>query len=33
MDIGPENRYFQMIRGARGEALSELPNPDRLGVR
>jgi len=36
-DIGPENRYFQMIRGAWGEALreafSELPNPDWLGVR
>jgi putative proteasome-type protease len=37
MDIGPDNRYFQMIRGAWGEALreafSELPNPDWLGVR
>ena len=37
VDIGPENRYFQMIRGAWGEALreafSELPNPDWLGVR
>ena len=37
MDIGPENKYFQMIRGAWGEALreafSELPNPDWLGVR
>jgi putative proteasome-type protease len=37
MDIGPENKYFQVIRGAWGEALreafSELPNPDWLGVR
>jgi putative proteasome-type protease len=37
VDIGPENRYFQMIRGAWGEALreafSELPNPDWLGNR
>ena len=33
MDIGPENKYFQMIRGAWGEAFSELPNPDWLGVR
>ena len=37
VDIGPENRYFQMIRGAWGEALreafSELPNPDWLGLR
>ncbi len=37
VDIGPENQYFQMIRGAWGEALreafSELPNPDWLGVR
>ena len=37
VDIGPENHYFQMIRGAWGEALreafSELPNPDWLGVR
>jgi len=37
VDIRPENRYFQMIRGAWGEALreafSELPNPDWLGVR
>jgi putative proteasome-type protease len=37
VDIGPENKYFQMIRGAWGEALreafSELPNPDWLGVR
>ncbi len=37
MDIGPDNGYFQMIRGAWGEALreafSELPNPDWLGVR
>jgi putative proteasome-type protease len=37
VDIGPDNRYFQMIRGAWGEALreafSELPNPDWLGVR
>lgn len=37
VDIGPENRYFQMIRGAWGEALREafsaLPNPDWLGVR
>jgi putative proteasome-type protease len=32
VDIGPENKYFQVIRGAWGEALreafSELPNPD-----
>ena len=37
VDIGPDNRYFQMIRGAWGEALREafsaLPNPDWLGVR
>ena len=37
VDIGPANRYFQMIRGAWGEALREafsaLPNPDWLGVR
>ena len=37
MDIGPDNRYFQVIRGAWGEALREafsaLPNPDWLGVR
>jgi putative proteasome-type protease len=37
VDIGPENRYFQMIRGAWGEALREafsaLPNPDWLGLR
>jgi putative proteasome-type protease len=37
VDIGPDNRYFEMIRGAWGEALreafSELPNPDWLGVR
>jgi putative proteasome-type protease len=37
MDIGPDNRYFQMIRGAWGEALREafsaLPNPDWLGAR
>jgi len=37
MDIGPDNKYFQMIRGAWGEALreafSELPNPEWLGVR
>jgi len=37
MDIGPDNRYFQMIRGAWGEALREafsaLPNPDWLAVR
>jgi putative proteasome-type protease len=36
-DIGPDNKYFQMIRGAWGEALreafSELPNPEWLGVR
>jgi putative proteasome-type protease len=34
VDIGPDNQYFQMIRGAWGEALreafSELPNPDWL---
>jgi putative proteasome-type protease len=37
VDIGPDNRYFQMIRGAWGEALREafsaLPNPDWVGVR
>jgi len=37
MDIGPDNRYFQVIRGAWGEALREafsaLPNPDWLGLR
>jgi putative proteasome-type protease len=37
VDIGPDNRYFDMIRGAWGEALREafsaLPNPDWLGVR
>ena len=37
VDIGPDNRYFQVIRGAWGEALREafsaLPNPDWLGVR
>jgi len=37
VDIGPENKYFQVIRGAWGEALREafsaLPNPDWLGVR
>ena len=37
MDIGPENKYFQVIRGAWGEALreafSELPNPDWLAAR
>jgi len=37
VDIGPDNKYFQMIRGAWGEALreafSELPNPDWLAVR
>jgi len=37
VDIGSDNKYFQMIRGAWGEALreafSELPNPDWLGVR
>jgi len=37
VDIGPDNKYFQMIRGAWGEALREafsaLPNPDWLGVR
>jgi putative proteasome-type protease len=37
VDIGPDNRYFQMIRGAWGEALREafsaLPNPDWLGLR
>jgi putative proteasome-type protease len=37
VDIGPENKYFQVIRGAWGEALREafsaLPNPDWIGVR
>jgi putative proteasome-type protease len=37
VDIGPDNKYFQMIREAWGEALreafSELPNPDWLAVR
>jgi putative proteasome-type protease len=37
VDIGHENKYFQVIRGAWGEALREafsaLPNPDWLGVR
>ena len=37
VDIGPENKYFQVIRGAWGEALreafSELPNPDWLAAR
>jgi len=37
VDIGADNRYFQMIRGAWGEALreafSELPNPDWLEMR
>jgi len=37
VDIGPDNRYFQMIRGAWGDALREafsaLPNPDWVGVR
>jgi putative proteasome-type protease len=37
VDIGPDNKYFQMILGAWGEALREafsaLPNPDWLGVR
>jgi putative proteasome-type protease len=37
VDIGPENRYFQMIRGAWGEALreafSELPNPEWVALR
>jgi putative proteasome-type protease len=37
MDIGPDNKYFQVIRGAWGEALREafsaLPNPDWLGLR
>jgi len=37
VDIGPDNRYFQMIRGAWGEALREafsaLPNPDWLAAR
>jgi len=36
-DIGPDNKYFHVIRGAWGEALREafsaLPNPDWLGVR
>ena len=37
VDIGPDNKYFQVIRGAWAEALREafsaLPNPDWLGVR
>ncbi len=37
VDIGPENKYFQVIRGAWGEALREafsaLPNPDWVGLR
>jgi putative proteasome-type protease len=37
VDIGPDNKYFQMIRGAWGEALREafsaLPNPDWLSAR
>jgi putative proteasome-type protease len=37
VDIGPENKYFQVIRGAWGEALREafsaLPNPDWIGLR